>query len=70
MDTNKILNSETGIYSLFNLMKLYANRDASTYTGIANGDLLYYLQTVVIEAEFSGIYIEQSAEDFFNTHRS
>lgn len=65
-----ILNSNTGIYSLFNLMKIYSNRDGTTYAGLTNSDLLYYLQTLVMEVEFQGIYVEQSASEFFNTHYS
>lgn len=51
-------------------MKIYSNRDGTTYAGLTNSDLLYYLQTLVMEVEFQGIYVEQSASEFFNTHYS
>ncbi len=49
LDPSQILNSETGVYSLFNLMKLYHDESASTYKGLTNKNLLNYLQSIILK---------------------
>jgi len=37
---------------------------------LLNSDLLYYIQSVVMDVEFQGIHIELTMNEFLNSHYS
>jgi hypothetical protein len=69
-DAGKVLNSIFGVYSLFNLMKVYDNPEGSLYQGLANTDLLFYIQSLVLKTDFGGVYLQKSSNDLFNGYES
>jgi hypothetical protein len=69
-DAGSILNSLTGLYSLFNQMRIFSQLNASTYKGITNSDLLSYVQSVILDVDFDGIYLKKKSVDMFNGYRS
>ena len=51
-------------------MKVYNDPEGSLYKGLLNSDLLYYIQSLVIQVDFNGLYMQKSNQQFFNGYES